>query len=155
LSPQLSELSKPAVADRPPPILLLRLATIAMATPLLVRFGLPRLQKWLEPARPPSPIDPAESARIEAQTAAWVDGIIRRGKVFVRPGCLTRGVTLYYALRRMGDDVSLCFGVGPDGGTMAGHCWIDKAGEPLVEREDPASMFTEVVRLSRHGVTHP
>jgi hypothetical protein len=127
---------------------------MAVATPFLVRFGLPRLQRWLEPARTPSPIDPGDSARIEAQTAAWVDGIIRRGKVFVRPGCLTRGVTIYYALRRMGDDVSLCFGVGPDEGTMAGHCWIDKAGVPLVENVDPYSKFTEVVRLSRLGVTH-
>ena len=59
------------------------------------------------------------------------------GHPLVRPGCLTRGVTLYYALRRAGDDVSLCFGVGEDGGQTAGHCWLDKAGRPLLERVDP------------------
>ena len=82
----------------------------------------------------------------------WVDAVIRRGQPLVRPGCLTRGVTLYYALRRAGDDVSLCFGVGFDGGETTGHCWLDKDGEPLLERADPLSRFTEVVRLTPNGV---
>jgi len=85
---------------------------------------------------------------------AWVDAIIRRGRPVVRPGCLTRGVTLYYALRREGDDVSLCFGVGADQGRPAGHCWLDKAGEPLLERVDPLSKFAEVVRLTPDGVAN-
>jgi hypothetical protein len=131
-----------------------RLAAMAVAAPLLVRAGLPRLQRWLEPVRTPAPIDPVDSVQIEDQMGAWVDGIIRRGHPFVRPGCLTRGVTLYYALRRAGDDVSLCFGVGTDEGEVAGHCWLDKAGEPLLERVDPLSKFTEVVRLTPEGVTH-
>jgi hypothetical protein len=37
---------------------------------------------------------------------------------------------------------------------MAGHCWLDRAGEPILERADPFSKFTEVVRLSHDGVTH-
>jgi hypothetical protein len=130
------------------------LAAVAVAAPSLVRAGLPRLQRWLEPGRPPPTIDPDESVRIEDQMGAWVDGIIRRGQPLVRPGCLTRGVTLYYALRRAGDDVSLCFGVGDDEGKMTGHCWLDKAGEPLLERVDPLTKFTEVVRLTPDGVTN-
>ena len=70
----------------------------------------------------------------------------------VRPGCLTRGVSLYYALRREGMDVALCFGVGLQDGDMAGHCWIEWEGHPLLERADPLPMFTEVVRISRAGV---
>ncbi len=89
-----------------------------------------------------------------AQFGRWVDALIRRGHPAVRPGCLTRGVTLYYGLRRAGLDVQLCFGVGSDGGNVAGHCWLDLDGEPLLERVDPRSKFTEVVRLSRSGVTH-
>jgi hypothetical protein len=127
---------------------------MAVAAPWMVRAGLPRLQRWLEPGRPPRAIQPDVSGHVENQMAVWVDAIIRRGHPLVRPGCLTRGVTLYYALRREGDDVALCFGVGADGGVMTGHCWLDKSGEPLLERDDPLSMFTEVVRLSTKGVTH-
>ena len=138
----------------PPPLLLVRLAAMAVAAPF-----------WSAPASPgssdgssrPGPLlrsTPSTVFAIEDQMAAWVDGIIRRGHPFVRPGCLTRGVTLYYALRRAGDDVSLCFGVGTDEGEVAGHCWLDKAGEPLLERVDPLSKFTEVVRLTPEGVTH-
>ncbi len=143
-----------SVGRWPPPLLFLRLAAVAVVAPHLVRAGLPRLQRWLEPARTPRPIDPVDSIRIEDQMAAWVDGIIRRGHPFVRRGCLTRGVTLYYALRRTGDDVALCFGVGTDDGEVVGHCWLDKAGEPLLERADPLSKFTEIVRLTPDGVTH-
>jgi hypothetical protein len=130
------------------------LAVVAVAAPLLVRAGLPRLQRWIEPGRRPTPIDPHEAEPLEDQLGRWVDSVIRRGQPLVRPGCLTRGVTLYYALRRAGDDVSLCFGVGSDEGQVAGHCWLVKEGEPLLERVDPRSKFTEVVRLSPDGVTH-
>jgi hypothetical protein len=89
---------------------------------------------------------------VAEQYGRWVDAIIRRGHPLVRPGCLTRGITLYYALRRVGLDVALCFGVGPDEGAMAGHCWLVLDGRPLLERVDPHSKFTEVVRVSRAGV---
>jgi hypothetical protein len=83
-----------------------------------------------------------------------VDAIIRRGQPLVRPGCLTRGVTLYYALRREGIDLALCFGMGNPDGESAGHCWLAIGDDPLLERTDPRPVFTEVVRLSRRGVTH-
>ena len=127
---------------------------MAVAAPFLVRAGLPKLQRWIEPSRTPAPIDPLDCDGIEDEMARWVDSIIRRGQPLVRPGCLTRGVTLYYALRRAGDDVSLCFGVGSDQGEVAGHCWLDKDGQPLLERVDPLSKFTEVVRLTPAGVTN-
>ena len=147
--------ASPATATRkPPPLLLVRLATMAVVAPWLVRAGLPRLQRWIEPRRPPPAPDPPATERIEDQLATWVDAIIRRGQPLVRPGCLTRGVTLYYALRREGDDVALCFGIGTDEGEVAGHCWLDRAGRPVLERVDPLVMFTEVARVSAEGVTH-
>jgi hypothetical protein len=135
-------------------LLLIRLTAMAVAAPYLVRAGLPRLHRWLEPGRRRPPLGPTDSGPLEDRMGSWVDAIIRRGRPLVRPGCLTRGVTLYYALRRAGDEVSLCFGIGDDGGTVAGHCWLDKGGEPLLERSDPLVMFTEVVRLSPDGVTN-
>ena len=125
-----------------------------MLAPLLVRAGLPRLQRWLEPSTPSAPPTGADVGRVAQQYGRWVDGIVRRGHPVVRRGCLTRGVTLYSALRRAGLDVSLCFGVGRDPAGVTGHCWLDLDGQPLLERADPRSVFTEMVRLSRAGVTH-
>ncbi len=148
-----SSASSPATSRKPPPLLLFRLAAMAVAAPLLMRAGLPRVQQWLEPRHPPhSP--PEEADRVGEQLAAWVESIIRRGHPLVRPGCLTRGLTLYYQLRREGIDVALCFGVGPHEGDMAGHCWLDYEGRAFLERVDPLAMFTEVVRMSRQGVTN-
>ncbi len=127
---------------------------VAAAAPLLVRAGLPRLQHWLEPRREVNRVADADQAVVAEQYARWVDGIIRRGRPAVRPGCLTRGITLYAGLRRAGADVALCFGVGPQDGQMAGHCWLTLDGEPLAEPSDPRAVFSEVVRMSRHGVTH-
>ena len=146
--------SAPVFIRKPPPLLLIRLTAIAATAPLLVRAGLPRLQRWLEPRRSPSGVTAVDTDPVSEQFRRWVDSIIARGKPIVRPGCLTRGVTLYYALRRQGIDVSLCFGVGPVEGEMAGHCWLLLDGRPILEPGDPLSRFTEVVRVSRAGVTH-
>jgi hypothetical protein len=152
--PAWSASAEPAAGRRktPPLPVLLRLAAVAALAPWLARGGLPRLQRWTEPAGPLPTPHPADADRVMAQLARWVDAIIRRGHPVVRPGCLTRGVTLYYALRRCGVDVDLCFGVGPDNGAMAGHCWLDLDGRPVLERVDPRSKFTEVVRVSRSGL---
>jgi hypothetical protein len=127
---------------------------MAVIAPLVVRAGLPRLQRWLEPSGPRAGANPSDIEFVGGQYGKWVDSIIARGQPLVRPGCLTRGVTLYYALRSHGVDVALCFGVGPHDGEMAGHCWLDLDGQPFLEPADPLSKFTEVVRVSRTGVTH-
>ena len=142
---------------RPPTLLLLRLAVVAAAVPVLTRAPLPRLQQWLEPPRP-GPVrkqaDARAPDRVIAEYGRWVDALIRRGGPVVRRGCLTRGVTLYYGLRRSGVDAALCFGVGTVGGVTEGHCWIVVDECPVLEAVDPYSVFTETVRLSRNGVTH-
>jgi hypothetical protein len=132
------------------------LIAVAVAAPLLVRSGLPRLQRWLEPGSTSGgdlPRSPGETEAISEQYGRWANSIIRRGRPVVRPGCLTRGVTLYYGLRREGFDVALCFGVGSPEGQMAGHCWLEMDGLPRLEGTDPRDVFTEVVRVSRSGVT--
>jgi hypothetical protein len=116
---------------------------------------LQRLQRRLEPASRRSPrtfpVDPGQE--IEA-VGRRVDRLIRWGKPLVRPGCLTRGITGYYLLRRAGVDVSLCFGMGPVSGVgTAGHCWLTLEGKPVLEVADPRSVYTEMVRLSSRGLT--
>ena len=140
---------------RPPLRLLVELTGVALAAKPMVRAGLVRLQRWTEPSSVHSRrlVDDDDPDLVTAQLGRWVDSIMRRGRPVVRPGCQTRGVTLYYALRRQGLDVALCFGVGTVAGTTEGHCWIDLDGRPLLEQVDPRRAFAEVVRVSRHGVT--
>ena len=138
-------------ARLPPPLLLAKLTAVAVAAPQLARAGLPRMQRWLEPShrkRLPEP-----SASTVDQYGRWVDSVIRRGQPVVRRGCLTRGISLYYGLRRAGVEVSLCFGMGVVGGQMEGHCWVETDGRPLLEPFDPRQAFAEVARISRAGVT--
>jgi hypothetical protein len=148
----LPSVNAPVYVRRPPAPLLARLAAVAVAAPLMVRAGLPRLQRWLEPRSSSTRPTPGDAEQLSGQYGKWVDSIITRGQPLVRPGCLTRGVSLYYALRREGMDVALCFGVGPQDGAIVGHCWLEWDGQPLLERVDPLSSFTEVVRVSRTGV---
>jgi hypothetical protein len=60
---------------------------------------------------------------------------------------LTRGLTLFWFLRRAGLNVELRFGLDPSVGAAAdGHCWLTLDGEPYLEARDP-QRFTELYRL--------
>jgi hypothetical protein len=126
-------------------------AAVAVAAPLLARLDLQRLQRFLEPSSRSPSADPSHVVEVIGRR---IDRLIRWGKPLVRPGCLTRGITGYYILRRAGLDVALCFGIGPVHGTgAAGHCWLVLDGEPVLEAADPRLAFTEMVRLSSRGLT--
>ncbi len=72
---------------------------------------------------------------------------MRAGYPLVRPGCLTRGVTLFWFLRRAGFDVELRFGLDPALGEVTdAHCWLALDGAPLLEKVDVAR-FSELYRL--------
>lgn len=126
-------------------LLCARAFLFASVVPLLLRLNLSRLETILEPRRGQRD---GELARVE-RTAELVDAVLSRGGRFVRPGCLTRGVTLFYFLRRAGADVSLCFGVGEPNGEFEGHCWLVEGGEPFLEKTDPRPTFTEIVSIPR------
>jgi hypothetical protein len=119
----------------------------AAIVPFLLRLKIWRLQTLLEPrvARP------ADRDRVE-QITEYVEKAIRKGRPLVRPGCLTRGVSRYYFLRRDGVDVSLCFGMGQIDGEFVGHCWLVKDGVPFMETRDPRPVYAEMYRIS--GTAH-
>lgn len=121
------------------------------AVPLLLRLKLERLALWLEPPSPPSPLgNRAEAEALARRIDAW----LRAGRPLVRPGCLTRGLTLYWFLRRAGFPVSLRFGIGELAGMedhLEGHCWLVLDGEPLAERRDPRPLYTETWRIPSDG----
>ncbi|HYO16404.1 MAG TPA: lasso peptide biosynthesis B2 protein [Thermoanaerobaculia bacterium] len=123
----------------------LRVLAFAAAVPLLLRVQrLPELPAWLEPRGKVFP--PPDPETVQAAVRR-IDRLLAAGRPLVRSGCLTRGLTLYWFLRRMGADVSLRFGMGTMNGSMSGHCWIVYQGEPLAERRDPRPLFTETWRI--------
>ena len=125
--------------------LFLRVFAFAAAVPYLLRLKLPRVARALEPHTDPSAIHEDNVGKI----AAYVETAIRHGRPFVRPGCLTRGLTRYYFLRRAGMDVALCFGMGRLDKEFIGHCWLVNNGEPFLEAADPRHV--EMYRISRDG----
>jgi hypothetical protein len=120
------------------------MGAFASSVPLLMRLPLPRLRALL--TRPPARRRPSPAAvqRLEALVALAP----RVGHPVVRPGCLTRGVTLFWFLRRAGVDVELCFGLGPaDVDSPDGHCWLVRDGRPFMEQADPRWRFAEIFRM--------
>jgi hypothetical protein len=121
---------------------------VALAMPLLVRLPLARLEGLLDwaAAGPPRPADRSADA-----VAATVLDMLQAGRPLVRRGCLTRGLTLYYFLRRAGVDVGLDFGMGPvaDGDGFDGHCWLVLDGEPYLEARDPRRHYATTFSFHR------
>lgn len=129
--------------------LFLRVFVFAVAVPCLMRLKLARLAAVLEPGSDPRPVD---STRIR-KISSYVERATRRGSPFVRPGCLTLGLTRYYFFRRAGMDVSLHFGIGRIGEDkeFAGHCWLVRDGKAYLEAVDPGPLYVEMYRISREG----
>jgi hypothetical protein len=125
-------------------ILAARVLAVALVVPLITRLPLSRQAHLLEPRRVP-PDDPVRQAWIAEQ----VDGLIAAARPLVRPGCLTRGLTHYYFLRRAGADVQLVYGIEAGSGRSEGHCWLVRDGAPFLESTDPRLRFTETYTVPR------
>ena len=52
--------------------------------------------------------------------------------------CMRRSLALYYALRRLGHEVEIHFGVRKDRTGLRAHSWVTLAGEPLGEQPQDA-----------------
>jgi Transglutaminase-like superfamily len=105
-----------------------------------------RLDRLQRLVTPPASHGPATSDIIDL-TIRYVDGVRALGRPIVDQGCLTRGLTLYYFLRRAGLDVVLCFGIDYENGALAGHCWLVRDGEPFLEPGTPPHRYTEIYRF--------
>ena len=82
--------------------LFLRVLAFAAAVPYLLRLKLSTVARVIESEKNPSVLSEGRVGKI----VAYVERAIRHGRPLVRPGCLTRGVTRYYFLRRAGMDVA-------------------------------------------------
>jgi len=124
--------------------MLIGVGAFAATVPLLMRLPLPRLAALV--TRPPRR-RPAGAAEVE-RLQRLVDLAPRVAHPLVRGGCLTRGVTLFWFLRRAGLDVELRFGLDPgEAQPTDGHCWLTLDGEPFLEKRDPRPRFAEIYRL--------
>ena len=125
-------------------MLLVRIFLFASAVPLLMRMRPRTLARLLG----------TSMKNVEAASPERVARILRHfqlarriGSPLVRTGCLTRGLTLYYVLRRAGVDVALCFGVARSAGEFTGHCWLSQGGAPFLEDPDPRPLYAHVFSI--------
>jgi hypothetical protein len=84
---------------------------------------------------------PDETAVARVQRALAIAGRVRRQT------CLTRSVARFLLLRRAGYPVELVFGLGPQEGIWAGHCWLELDGKPYLEDTDPRPLFPQMLRV--------
>jgi hypothetical protein len=115
----------------------------AAASPHLMRLRLVRVDALV--SRPVA-AHPPDTERV-ARTIRLVDSMLRLGSPVLVPGCVTRGLTLYYFLRRLGLEVSLVFGAGQVNHRFAAHCWLEKDSQPYLEKADPRSCFAAFYRF--------
>ena len=129
--------------------LFLKVFAFATAVPLLFKLRISVLSRVLERRIVSARARKADPARAE-QIISYVEIARAMGRPLVGPRCLTRAVTLYYFLRCAGLELSLCFGAAQSGGRLveaAGHCWLDKDGEPFLEARDPRENFVPIYWL--------
>ena len=110
-------------------LLFVRVFLFAASVPLLLRLKLAALETLVEPRHTP----PAPSKGELDKIVICVDHALMVGRPLIRPGCLTRGVTRYYFLKRAGAEVSLCFRMAKVGDEFVGHCWLTNRGEPFLK----------------------
>lgn len=117
----------------------------AASVPTLMRMRLSTVGYLLEPRRVPAAVDPARVQKL----IAYIEYMLEFGSPILKRGCLTRGLTLYYFLRRMGLNVSLCFGIGKVNNAFAGHCWLMKDEQLFLESSDPRAVFVQTYSFPR------
>jgi hypothetical protein len=126
--------------------LFVRALGFATAVPVFMRLPLPKLGRLLERRFPPACPEGLAATQGERMIGV-IRAAIATGAPLVSGRCLTRGLTLYYFLRRSGMELALVFGAGYGQAGFAGHCWLVKDGVPFLERGDPREKFVVMYRL--------
>lgn len=129
--------------------LLMRIAVFAAFVPWIARLPIARLRAFVEPSRILPHSNPIQVERIIRCT----ESVCRFGSRLIARRCMTRGLTLYYFLRRAGVDATLVFGAGRVEGQFAGHCWLERDGEPYLEKTDPRDFFTPIYTFNNSTET--
>jgi Transglutaminase-like superfamily len=129
--------------------LFLRVVGFSATVPLLMRIRLPALDRLLE-RRIASAAAAGGDGNEPEEIVRCVESALTVGAPLIRRGCLTRGLTLYYFLRRAGLDVVLCFGArwrDKQKEQLTGHCWLERGGKPFLEGEGCDRYADPIYRL--------
>ena len=143
MSPFARTLARAARSEGPQSVPVLTVGLV-LASPLLARLRPRRLSRVLSLVAARAGRLPRRDTRVAVARVDRALAIAAR----VRPQtCLTRGISRFVVLRRAGLPVELVFGLGPQDGDYAGHCWLELDGAPYLEQEDPRATFPEVLRV--------
>lgn len=112
---------------------------LLIALPVLQRvLPLPTLVGLFSATRMPTRLPPLDPERL----LFLIRGLLQQHIGMIRPNCMKQSLVLFHFLRQWGHPVALYFGVAKQGGTLAGHCWVELAGRPFGENNDPHRAFT-------------
>ena len=105
--------------------------------------GFERTRRWLA-GRPSAAGRHADVAPEEVQRLVFLVGVAARAG-FTRHTCLPRSLVLQRFLVQRGLPAVLRIGVRREGGQIAGHAWVEVAGQPVGEPEDVEARFVPLV----------
>ena len=123
-------------------IALLRVLAVAPFFPALMRLPLPLVSRAMVSRRwrLTCNVEPERLAEVVETAQLLAHPIVRRG-------CLTRGLSLFWLLDADRAELRLCFGIGGPGDDYYGHCWLERGGEPYLEKIDPRERFPQQLSL--------
>jgi len=142
--------------------LVFRLGVFAAFVPLLMRLPLAQSRKLLVPSSSPA-VGRLFAQRGKRQWSAdepavreyvlYTETALRLGRPITQNRCLTRCVTLYYFLSRQGLDLTIVFGAGTLDGRFSAHCWLEVAGKPFAENENPYAVYSPTYCIPDSAIT--
>jgi len=122
---------------------------------LLIWMKVSRLLEWLDP--PARRRIPFKKRDIERAQLGWKYVNFFLIHCFkVKNPCLLRSLILFHLLRKQGLDAKIHFGIKDDVALSEGHSWLSLDGNPLLERTDPRSVYTDVYSYPHEaGILRP
>jgi hypothetical protein len=121
--------------------LLMSSAGLLVALPLLQRvLTLPTLVTLFGTRTIPTMFPPLQPERL----LFLIRGLLQQHIGPFRPNCMKQSLVLFHFLRKWGAPVTIHFGVAKRDEALEGHCWVELAGQPFGERDDPQRAYTTV-----------
>jgi hypothetical protein len=123
-------------------LLLARMALWVAALSVLIRvMPLPRILRLMQPrTRAGAAVN---AAATQARLAHLLDLLLATDFLFFTPTCWKRAPVLHRYLALAGIETRVLFGVRKDGdGLLAGHAWLERGGQPLLEASAPDYKIT-------------